>query len=499
MKKIFLSFLIIVCSMTTTAQQPGTVSTGILKPSATEDSIRNTALDYAEGYYSGDGERMSKAIHPDLNKAFPRFLPRTGQVVLTYSTYSGLVEISSAKLGFLTDSARHIQVNILYLTPNIAMVKVNSAKFNDYLQIVRINGEWKIINVLWNSPQNASWTKEFKQEKEKRDLGTAVSAYIRGTQACDAEQLQEFVSPDFTRVSVVPIGNDGRSAVQRLRFESLEKSAMAGAGRQEETQRDNTIEILDIMDGMAMVRIQTIRNVEYLQMYRDSDHWKLFNCLSTPRPDQKLADLLPAIAGEPMPEFSLPVYGGGEFSLAAQRGKNVLLMFPRGWVGNSWCAFCPYQYLELAELEKKEQWQKKYNVEVVFVMPYSQERIADWFAKFPENMKTLEGIKNPQGGPVPGIQGEFSLWTRNHFPMTFDFADGVPSKAFPVLCDEKRILSKRLKLFTEFWDNAQSEQNVAAIYLIDKEGILRWKYISQMTEDRPSTIHMMKIIKDILH
>jgi hypothetical protein len=75
--------------------------------------------------------------------------------------------------------------------------------------------------------EDHQWTKEFKQENEKRDLGTAVSAYIRGTQACDVAKLQEFVSPDFTRVSVVPIGNDGRSAAQRLRFESLEKSAMA--------------------------------------------------------------------------------------------------------------------------------------------------------------------------------------------------------------------------------------------------------------------------------
>ncbi len=499
MKKIILSLLMLASCMIILAQQTGKVSPVILKPSATEDSIRKTALNYAEGYYSGDGERMSKAIHPDLNKAYPRFLPRTGQVVLTYSTYSSLVELSAAKLGFLADTSRHISIDILQMTPDIAMVKLNSAKFNDYLQMVKINGEWKIINVLWNSPQNASWTKDFKQEQETKDIASAVSAYIRGTQGCDASKIQKFVSPDFSRVNVIPIGRDGRSALQRLRFESLEKNALAEIGRQEETQRDNTFEILDIMAGMAMIRIQTIRNIEYLQLYRDSDHWKLFNALSTPRTDKTLNDLLPAISGEPMPEFSLPVYGGGEFSLMAHRGKNILLMFPRGWVGNSWCAFCPYQYLEMAELEQKEQFQKKYDVEVVFVMPYSQERIADWFSQFPDNMKTMEEIKNPKDGPLPRIQGEFSLWTKNHFPITFDLSKGIPSKAFPVLCDEKRTLSKRLKLFTEFWDNAQSEQNVSAIYLIDKEGILRWKYISQMTEDRPSTKHVMKVIKDILH
>jgi hypothetical protein len=41
--------------------------------SATDSAaIRQTALDYIEGYYSGDAVRMERAIHPDLNKATPR-------------------------------------------------------------------------------------------------------------------------------------------------------------------------------------------------------------------------------------------------------------------------------------------------------------------------------------------------------------------------------------------------------------------------------------------
>jgi hypothetical protein len=31
----------------------------------------------------------------------------------------------------------------------MAAVKVTSAKYIDHLQIARVNGEWKIINVLW--------------------------------------------------------------------------------------------------------------------------------------------------------------------------------------------------------------------------------------------------------------------------------------------------------------------------------------------------------------
>jgi peroxiredoxin len=496
MKKTLIFILMALASGIAYSQQAGMVSPGITRPSPAGDSIRTAALDYADGFYSGDAERMRKAIHFDINKAFPRYIAKTGQVSLTYSTYSMLVEMSAAKTGYKPDTARHISTEILQVTPEIAVVKVRSAEFNDYLELAKIGGEWKIINVLWNSPKNSAWLKDFSPGNEKKGIESAVNGYIQGTQNADVERLNEFLAADFNRVNLVPVGTNGALAVQRLRLDGLLKNAWAGGGKLDETQRDNSSEILDAMDGLAMVKLTTGRNNEYLQLYKDKGGWRVFNSLLIPRKDIGLSQLLAATSGELMPGFSLPVHGGGKYTLSEHKGKNILLMFPRGWVGNSWCTFCPYQYLDLAELEKKEQLMKKYNLEIVFVMPYSDERITDWLAKFPETMKTLEGIKNPPQG-TSGIQKEFSKWTKVHYPHTFDLSGGVPG-TFPVLCDEQRNLSKQLKLFTAFWDGAGSEQNVAAIYLIDKNGILRWKYISQMTEDRPSTGYLMQVIKEIL-
>lgn len=496
MKKILILILMALASGNAFSQQSGMVSTGITRPSPAEDSIRAAALDYADGFYSGDADRMKKAIHYDINKAFPRYIAKIGQVSLTYSSYSMLVEMSAAKTGYKPDTARHISTEILQVTPEIAVVKVRSAEFNDYLVMARTGGEWKILNVLWNSPKNAAWLKDFSAENEKKGIESAVNGYIQGTQNADVEKLNEFMATDFNRVTLVPVGKDGVLAVQRLRLDGLVKNARAGGGKLDETQRDNSSEILDVMDGLAVVKLTTGRNNEYLQLYKDSGGWRVFNSLLIPRKDIGLSQMLAATSGEPMPGFSLPVHGGGKYILSEHKGKNVLLMFPRGWVGNSWCTFCPYQYLDLAELEKKEQLMKKFDLEIIFVMPYSDERITGWLAKFPENMKTLEGIKNPPEGTT-GLQKEFSDWVKVHYPNTFDLSGGVPN-TFPVLCDEQRTLSKQLKLFTTFWDGANSEQNVAAIYLIDKNGILRWKYISQMTEDRPSTEHLIQVIKETL-
>ncbi len=62
---------------------------------------------------------------------------------------SYLIDATGTGSGKLDDGQRNITMTILYYGDNIAMVEALSAMFYDYLQLARINGEWKIVNVLW--------------------------------------------------------------------------------------------------------------------------------------------------------------------------------------------------------------------------------------------------------------------------------------------------------------------------------------------------------------
>jgi cytochrome oxidase Cu insertion factor (SCO1/SenC/PrrC family) len=62
---------------------------------------------------------------------------------------------------------------------------------------------------------------------------------------------------------------------------------------------------------------------------------------------------MPVVVGQQMPDFTLSAIQGGSVTLSDLTGKNVLLIFPRGRVGDHWCQICHYQYAELVELEKK--------------------------------------------------------------------------------------------------------------------------------------------------
>ena len=68
--------------------------------------------------------------------------------------------------------------------------------------------------------------------------------------------------------------------------------------------------------------------------------------------------LRPVSVGSPMPDFTLPAFQGGEITLSELRGKNVMIVFPRGLSRpESWCHICPYQHAELVEYEAQTGWQ----------------------------------------------------------------------------------------------------------------------------------------------
>jgi len=115
-----------------------------------EIAIRKTALNYIEGWYSGDAARMESALHPDLAKRIVRTNPQSGQSVVMNQTAAVLIGGTKAGGGTRTPADKQMKdVTILDRFGNAAVVKIVASDWIDYLQVGKVNGEWKIINVLW--------------------------------------------------------------------------------------------------------------------------------------------------------------------------------------------------------------------------------------------------------------------------------------------------------------------------------------------------------------
>ncbi len=112
-------------------------------------AIRATALDYIEGWYEGNADRMARAVHPDLAKRIIATNER-GQSRLDHQSAMTLVNGTKAGYGKSTPAARQQKdVTILDIYRNVSSVKIVASDWIDYLQVAKVGGNWRIINVLW--------------------------------------------------------------------------------------------------------------------------------------------------------------------------------------------------------------------------------------------------------------------------------------------------------------------------------------------------------------
>jgi hypothetical protein len=113
------------------------------------DLIKQTALDYIEGWYEGNAERMERALHPELAKRIVRTDDR-GRYNLGQMGAMTLVQYTRAGGGKNTPKDKQQKdVTVLDIFGNAASAKVIASEWVDYLQLAKWNGRWVIVNVLW--------------------------------------------------------------------------------------------------------------------------------------------------------------------------------------------------------------------------------------------------------------------------------------------------------------------------------------------------------------
>ena len=113
-------------------------------------AIKATALNYIEGWYEGDAARMESALHPELAKRMIFTDPKTGHSQFNHMGAMQLVQNTRRGGGNKTPKDEQLkEITILDRFNNAAVVKIVASGWIDYLEVAKFNGQWKIINVLW--------------------------------------------------------------------------------------------------------------------------------------------------------------------------------------------------------------------------------------------------------------------------------------------------------------------------------------------------------------
>lgn len=117
-------------------------------PANDEAAIRAVIDRYFQAHATGDGSHIAAVFHPELKMMFVRdnaFMMRTRDEYI--SGFSGKPAPDEAE--------RKRSVLTIDITGNAAMAKLRldypKAILTDYFSLLKINGEWKVVNKIFNS------------------------------------------------------------------------------------------------------------------------------------------------------------------------------------------------------------------------------------------------------------------------------------------------------------------------------------------------------------
>lgn len=113
------------------------------------EAIIATVMDYFEGWFDGNPERMELALHPNLDKRGVR--AGAAGVLLSNSSTAprmiGLTRDGEGKAERPADLAIKVRIDDVY--EQIATVTVYSAMYIEYLQLIQTAEGWRIVNALY--------------------------------------------------------------------------------------------------------------------------------------------------------------------------------------------------------------------------------------------------------------------------------------------------------------------------------------------------------------
>jgi hypothetical protein len=120
------------------------------QPTQDEEAVRRAGLDYVEGVYDVQPERIERSVHPSLVKR--GFFRQGNQYVEATMSYKELVDLARTwnKDGRRDTSIKKVEV--LDILDQTAVVKVTASWGVDHMLLGKYDGAWKISLIQWQSP-----------------------------------------------------------------------------------------------------------------------------------------------------------------------------------------------------------------------------------------------------------------------------------------------------------------------------------------------------------
>lgn len=114
-------------------------------------AIKQAALDYIESQHVPNASQMERALHPRLVKRTFWKDKETQKDYLRETSAESMILLAESynKKGNKFPENPKKELRFLDVSDRTASVKLIADEWIDYMHLAKLNGTWKIVNVLW--------------------------------------------------------------------------------------------------------------------------------------------------------------------------------------------------------------------------------------------------------------------------------------------------------------------------------------------------------------
>lgn len=108
-------------------------------------AVRYTVTNYIQGYFTGDAQRMEQTLHPHFLK---HVIHPEAHPMREMSGPEMMRGVRSEGTPDMPAESKTEQVTVLDVAGDIASAKLVTPEWTDYMTLLKLNGEWKILFVV---------------------------------------------------------------------------------------------------------------------------------------------------------------------------------------------------------------------------------------------------------------------------------------------------------------------------------------------------------------
>ncbi len=249
-----------------------------------KQAVRVPLENYIKGHAAADVEFTKKAFHSTGSMIS---IGDSGYVSQSFGDYiNGLVGRKPAA----DENKRKRYIESVDVAGNAAIAKVVSdyptVKYVDYMALLKIDGEWKIVNKIFFADQKKASANKIDPAADKEAVRVPLENYLKAHATGNGEYHRRAFHTQGDLIFI----RDGKYTTRSF-AEYIAGSP--GKPPADEAQRKRWIESVDVFGNAAVGKIildyPTTRFVDYMSLLKINGEWKIVNKSFYSEPKQPAA------------------------------------------------------------------------------------------------------------------------------------------------------------------------------------------------------------------